>query len=171
MKDYIIRQPKISDAKDFIALVTKVNRETPYLLREPEEVKISLWHEINRIKGALKDKNQKWFVAECDGKVVGQIAVCGIPGRARLAHRADFGISILKDYWHRGIGTALLENGIAWARERGFEYLQLSVISGNDRAISLYEKFGFERVGAIPNALKYKDGSYADEYIMVKKLN
>ncbi len=170
MKEYIIRQPKVNDAKDFVYLINRVNQETQYLLQEPDEIKLTSLKEKKLIRGVLADKRQKWFVAECDGKVVGQISVCGIPGRTRLAHRADIGISVLKDYWHMGIGTALLQNGIDWAKEYGFEQLELSVISCNTRAISLYEKFGFEIVGTIPNAIKYKDGSYADEYKMVKVL-
>ncbi len=54
--------------------------------------------------------------------------------------------------------------------EYGFEQLELAVISGNTRAMSLYEKFGFELVGTIPNAIKYKDGTYADEHRMVRVL-
>ncbi len=41
---------------------------------------------------------------------------------------------------------------------------------GNNRAKSLYEQFGFKETGKNFRALKYDDGSYADEYIMVKIL-
>ena len=38
-------------------------------------------------------------------------------------------------------------------------------------AIKMYQSFGFEIIGTIENALKYQDNTYADEYLMVKKLN
>lgn len=34
----------------------------------------------------------------------------------------------------------------------------------------MYQNFGFEIVGTVPNALRYNDGTYVDEYIMVKFL-
>lgn len=39
-----------------------------------------------------------------------------------------------------------------------------------ERALHLYESFGFEISGIFPRAMRYPDGSYADEYRMVKFL-
>lgn len=46
----------------------------------------------------------------------------------------------------------------------------LNVIANNERAIALYKKMGFEICGTTPNGSKYKDGTYADEHIMVRML-
>ena len=56
------------------------------------------------------------------------------------------------------------------AKERGVEQLELEVMEGNDRAIRLYEKFGFERFGVRPNAIHLKDGTRLRELLMVKVL-
>ena len=48
--------------------------------------------------------------------------------------------------------------------------LELEVIDGNDRAIALYKKFGFEIVATRPDAMRLKDGRYLDEHIMIKRL-
>ena len=56
------------------------------------------------------------------------------------------------------------------AKERGIEQLELEVMEGNDRAIRLYEKFGFERFGVRPNAIHLKDGTRLRELLMVKTL-
>ena len=45
-----------------------------------------------------------------------------------------------------------------------------SVFADNDRAIHLYEKYGFKKYGIQPNAFKLKDGTYRDEIIMVNML-
>ena len=45
-----------------------------------------------------------------------------------------------------------------------------SPFKGNDRAIRLYEKFGFERFGVRPNAIHLKDGTRLRELLMVKVL-
>ena len=40
----------------------------------------------------------------------------------------------------------------------------------NDRALKMYQNFGFEIIGTKENALRYQDGTYADEYLMLNKL-
>ena len=38
------------------------------------------------------------------------------------------------------------------------------------KALKMYQGFGFEIIGIRENALRYQDDTYADEYLMVKKL-
>ena len=47
----------------------------------------------------------------------------------------------------QGVGTALLEQAVEWARAAGVRKLELHVFPHNEPAIALYEKFGFEREG------------------------
>lgn len=42
--------------------------------------------------------------------------------------------------------------------------------AGNKNAIALYESMGFTIYGTLKRAMKYQDGSYADDYMMVKML-
>lgn len=59
---------------------------------------------------------------------------------------------------------------IEWCKNQEIEQIELDVVVENERAQKLYEKFGFEVCGRKKNALKYGDGSYADEYMMVLML-
>lgn len=59
---------------------------------------------------------------------------------------------------------------ISAAGEHGFEQLELEVVTENRRAISLYQKMGFRICGTLPDNMKYKDGTYADVYWMMRKL-
>jgi RimJ/RimL family protein N-acetyltransferase len=52
-----------------------------------------------------------------------------------------------------GIGTALLQAAVDWARSAGVRKLELHVFPWNEAAIALYERFGFEREG-------YRKGHY-----------
>jgi putative acetyltransferase len=54
---------------------------------------------------------------------------------------------VLPDVRGRGVGRALLDAVLAAARERGLERLQLVTRGRYDRAIRLYERVGFRRVG------------------------
>ena len=85
-------------------------------------------------------------------------------------HRARMGISVLKEYWGCGLGSYLMQLAVDQTRTNGFEQLELDVYSDNARAIHLYEKFGFERYGALPHGFKLKDGTYRDDILMVKML-
>lgn len=47
---------------------------------------------------------------------------------------------------------------------------KLEVVTENRRAISLYQKMGFRICGTLPDNMKYKNGTYADVYWMMRKL-
>lgn len=63
-----------------------------------------------------------------------------------------------------------MQECIKWCKERNVTQLELDVVKENDRAIKMYQGFGFEITGTIPKALRYEDGAYADEYKMVLNL-
>ena len=44
------------------------------------------------------------------------------------------------------------------------------MVSTNAPAVALYRKLGFETVGTLPQAMKYKDGTYASFLLMVRRL-
>ncbi len=50
---------------------------------------------------------------------------------------------------NQGIGSALISSVIRYARSRGARTLALQVVEGNTPAVRLYEKFGFQPLGAV----------------------
>ena len=74
-----------------------------------------------------------------------------------MKHRGDFAISVAKEYWNKEIGSQLLNNIIAFAKENNFEIIDLQVRSDNKSAIHLYEKYGFKKVGEHPAFFKMDD--------------
>ncbi len=60
-----------------------------------------------------------------------------------------------------------MQGAIDWCRMKGVEQLELDVVTGNDRALAMYKSFGFEVCGLKKCALKYEDGTYADEHYMI----
>lgn len=55
----------------------------------------------------------------------------------------EIGMMVAADSRGRGVGTALVEAAIEWARARGLHKLVLGVFPQNDVAIGLYRKIGF----------------------------
>jgi RimJ/RimL family protein N-acetyltransferase len=59
----------------------------------------------------------------------------------------EIGMMVAPDWRGRGVGSALLEAAMHWARERGLHKLSLSVFPHNAAALALYRKFGFVEEG------------------------
>ena len=90
--------------------------------------------------------------------------------KPRMAHRGEFGISVRKSAWGKGIGTMLMENLLSFAKNSAHaEIVSLQVRSDNDRAKNLYRKFGFSSIGTFKGYFKI-DGEYIDFDIMEKQL-
>jgi RimJ/RimL family protein N-acetyltransferase len=97
------------------------------------------------------------FVAEADGEVVGQIFV--------MASRHGFGeigMMVAKDWRGRGVGTALMEAAIAYARDQGLHKLSLDVFPHNEAAIGLYKKLGFVEEGRRVKQYRRRNGELWD---------
>ena len=169
-KNVIIRKPQVEDAEAIIHVISTADTETPFLARNPGEFRATVEKEKQMIQNALDDVNSEWFVAEYEGKVVGQCSVGLVRRYARYRHRAEVAFVILKEYCNLGIGGKMMEECIQWCVDKGVSQMELDVVKDNERAVKMYRGFGFEICGIIPKALRYSDGTYADEYFMVKKL-
>lgn len=77
---------------------------------------------------------------------------------------------ILQEYCNLGVGGKMMEECINWCKAKNVTQMELDVVKENERAINMYQRFGFEIIGTIPRALYYQDGTYADEYLMVKNI-
>ena len=66
-----------------------------------------------------------------------------------------------------GVGRALGEDMIEWARERGFRAIQFNaVVETNERAVALWRSLGFEVVGTVPQAFDHPRHGYVGLLIM-----
>ena len=103
------------------------------------------------------------IVIKVDGEIIGTASLNRKP--RRMSHRGEFGISLKKAWWGCGAASALTEAVLAFAKENGFEQLNLEVRSGNARAIRLYEKYGFRKLCTFPDFFKI-DGESIDFDLM-----
>ena len=165
----ILRSAYEDDAKDMIKYLKKTTKETPYLLREEDEINLTVDDEKGFINMCLGMDNALMLVAYVNGKHVGNCSFSPVGPFKRLAHRCDMAIALYQEYWGLGIGSIMLETALRYAKEVGFEQAELEVVSSNTKAIKLYEKYGFKKYGVKPDNMKYSDGSYASmDWMMVK---
>lgn len=136
--------------------------ETDYLLSYPEENSFDAQQEGVFLKSKTDSDNEIEIVAVVDGIVIGMAGIEAVGKKYKVRHRAEFGISIAKDYWGLGIGTALLSACIECARTVGYVQLELDVVADNERAISMYQKAGFVEYGRNPKGFNSRISGYQE---------
>ena len=168
--ELVIRRAKAGDEDRFAEISRLCYLETRFLSRcEEDECSSaeSMRDWIIEMEGAQKEIQ---LVALVDGLLVGDGSITACLDRKKMKHKCDVNVAVLKDYWHLGIGKAMMEALVAFAREAGYEQVNLSVASDNLRAIRLYEYLGFRETGREVHAMKHSDGDYSDFVFMTKFL-
>lgn len=166
----VLRSAEVSDACDLIEYLKVTTGETLYLIREPEEVSITLEQEQKFIDNKIKEERELMLVATIDGKHVGNCSLMSIAPYKRYAHRCEVAIALYQEYCGYGIGKAMMQVVLDVAKNLGYEQAELEVISDNKNAIEMYRGLGFEKYGSFPKNMKYSDGTYADADWMMKRL-
>jgi putative acetyltransferase len=122
--------------------------------------------EARQRRHAAANANATRLVAVIDGKAIGMIFLAREENRR--SHVGSIGMAVHDAYAGRGVGTALMQAVVDLAeRWWNVRRLELSVYADNDRAISLYERFGFEREGLM-RAYAWRDGEYVDSIAMAR---
>jgi L-amino acid N-acyltransferase YncA len=71
----------------------------------------------------------------------------------------------------RGVGRALGEEALAWARANGFRAMQFNaVVETNTRAVALWRSLGFEIIGTVPEAFRHPTEGYVGLHVMHRRL-
>ena len=154
-KEFVIRNADKNDGKEMLEVFIKTHKETNNLLTLPEEITFTAEQEASYLEEKANSENEIEIVAVVDGKTVGSAGIEQAGKYIKTRHRAEFGISILKEYWGLGIGKALTRACIDCAKSAGYEQLELEVVDDNESALNLYQKMGFIEYGRKPRAFKH----------------
>jgi ribosomal protein S18 acetylase RimI-like enzyme len=110
------------------------------------------------------------FVAEDNGGIVGTYCLQANQ-KGGGSHVANCGYMTAVTAAGRGVGRAMCAHSLDRARARGFRSMQYNfVISTNERAVRLWQSFGFEIAGRLPRAFEHPTRGYVDAYIMYRDL-
>ena len=161
-----VRPARPRDAPSFIEALSEVAAERRYVATET--VSRSIRETRKRFRRTWTD-HQTSLVAVHDGRVVGSLGIRR-EEFAAYRHVASLGMSIVKEWRGRGIGSALLAEALRWARGVGVEKVSLTVYPHNTRAVALYRAFGFMEEGRLSGQSR-KSYGYEDEVIMSRWLD
>ena len=165
---FIIERARPEEAAALLDYLKIVGGETENLSFGSEGVPLSVEAEQDYLRAQCGSSDNVQYLAKVDGEIIGTASLNR--GQNRTSHRGVFGISLKKAWWGCGAASALMEEILAFARENGFEQLNLEVRSSNIRAIRLYEKYGFRRLCTFPHFFKI-NGEYIDFDLMNLELN
>ena len=165
-REIIIREPKMSDLKEFLRHINKQVRDRTEGLNIDKPM--TLAQERKWLRGLLKEvkaKQKVFLVFEHDGRIIGSCEVRRKIGRQ--GHVASFGIGMETEYRRQRIGTQALPIlfKLAKARIKDLKIIELDVFAFNKPAQGLYKKIGFEQVATIPKGCM-KGGKLYDKYLM-----
>ncbi len=108
------------------------------------------------------ENNTVFFGAVCNNEIVGY---CGM--QIVLDQGFITNVAVLQNHRKCGIGKALIEQLLNYAKQQNLSFVTLEVRVSNLAAISLYDKMGFKNMGTRKNF--YRDPT-EDAYIMTRQM-
>jgi putative acetyltransferase len=103
-----------------------------------------------------------------DGALVGVAGLRPVTQSLRTRHVMSLWMAVSRPSWGKGVGSELMRRLLDWADNwAGILRVELGVFVDNERAIRLYEKFGFMREG-VQRAWALRDGQYVDSMMMAR---
>ena len=166
----LLRNGAAPDGSAVFEIFNATHAETDYLLSYPDENSFDPEQEAHFLEEKTKSPNEIEIIAFIDGKIAGMAGIGAVGTKYKVKHRAEFGISILKEYWGLGLGRALTEACIQCARDAGYVQMELNVVSENKRAISLYQNLGFAEFGRNPKGFLSRTSGFQELIYMLLEL-
>ena len=129
--------------------------------------------------GQSLEEARPWWMEEPPGVTL--VAVDGdeILGSAKMgpnrpgrgAHVATASFMVDPTHRGRGVGRALAEYALAWAREAGYAAMQFNaVVETNTAAVALWQELGFQIVGTVPEAFDHPQHGWVGLHVMYRRL-
>jgi len=158
-----VREVKKEEAKLLLNMLTQLDKETDMMMFEAGERKSTVEDITQHIKQREKTGSLTLGVF-AENVIVGYlVAERGFANRIKHSYYVHLGI--LESYHGLGLASRMLEYLINYAKSNSIKRIELTVRVDNNKAISLYKKFGFKIEGTKRYSL-YINNSYIDEYYM-----
>lgn len=110
---------------------------------------------------AIAEGNECWVACDASDAVIGYFVLMPVVDEAHLLT-----IAVRADLQRLGLGRALLDRVMDLAREMKMVSLLLEVRPSNERALDLYERYGFKEIGRRKHYYPAPDGKREDALVM-----
>lgn len=162
--DLIIEKLQPADAEELVQYTKRIGGESDNLSFGAEGFPVSIEREREQIQSALDSGYSVRLAAKKSEKIIGDCSISGLS--RRFSHRGELGLTVAREYWNRGIGSALLRKALDLAKnELNLEVISLEVRSDNAAAIHLYKKFGFQYMGTYEKYFKIGTDYFSADFM------
>jgi ribosomal protein S18 acetylase RimI-like enzyme len=160
----IIRDARVEDASVLASAEREIAKTPGFLVSRPLELKDEAFAE--KIAELSTADNGKYLVAELEGKIAGHAMLDPLK-LAAIRHVVHLTIAVHPRWQRKGIGKALLDALIRWARAAAaVEKIELHVRSSNTGTQKMYKSFGFTEVGLWKRRIRVSPDEYLDDVAM-----
>ena len=154
-----IRPATREDALSYQAYMNEIGGESDYLTFGRNEYGRPVEEVAAMIDAMSGKENELFILAFAEDRLIGALMLES-GHRPRVRHVAELSITLRREFWGRGVGSALMDHSMAWLRRTGtIAKVNLRVREDHERAIKLYERKGFVSEGVSSRAL-YTGGQY-----------
>jgi len=161
MSDWLLVRPAVpADADALVKLGRAVAAEEELWLTYDR----SRGDERRNVRGVQRNPNVAVFVAETQDGIIGRLSIAR-DASPLSRHVAELGLMVDAGSRRRGVGSALIEEAVKWARGAGIVKIELTVFPHNEPAIALYRKLGFREEGLLRRRYLIQ-GRYVDAMLM-----
>jgi L-amino acid N-acyltransferase YncA len=108
---------------------------------------------------AHRSDDRPLWVLEIDGTITGWLGFQSFYGRPAYQGTVELSIYVAANYRRRGIGRLLLERAIAISPKLGITTLLGFIFADNHPSLQLFEQFGFQPWGCLPQVAKFADST------------
>lgn len=133
------------DLKNFPVIRPMTEEDINGVAEVEKECFASPWSEKS-LSEELENGNAYFFVADINGEIAGYMGTISVFGECSVTN-----IAVREKHRNKGIASSLLQRAILNSIFLGDEFITLEVRKSNTPAISLYEKFGFSKMGERKN--------------------
>ncbi len=154
MAQFVVRQARAEDGRAMAEVFAAVAQERDGIATEPPV-------DIDERAALFARSAGHSLVAVANGRVVGVLHV-----EVSRHGFGELGMLVERGWRGRGVGSALLQAAIDWARDQGLHKLCLEVFAHNTAAIALYRKAGFVAEGTRAQQYRRASGELWDSVMM-----
>ncbi len=163
----------IVEAGETYAYPAALTEETAHALwmpGTPDRVVVAVDPERDSAKDAERD-SAKDFAHPTDAARILGSAKMGPNRPGRGSHVATASFMVDPAAQGRGVGRALGEHVVEWARSAGFHSMQFNaVVETNTAAVALWQSLGFEILATVPEAFDHARLGRVGLHVMFHKL-
>jgi len=162
---YTVRPARPADFSGVVGVIREVAEAGDYITAETVAEELAYEETLFR---QTPTECRMVFVATVAEEVVGW---CHVEGQeqAKLRGTAQLTVGVLEGYRRHGIGSHLLQRGVAWAGSRGCRKVYNSLPATNESAVDFLERNGWQ-VEAVRADHYDIDGALVDEVMLARRL-